>query len=304
MTLVRGFARYMAGIDRRTEVPPLGLVGPRRRRHEPFIFSPSRHRRDDEPGAELRDSAAVGDYETLIGLFAATGMRVGEAITLDRGDIDWTDGDVADPRVEVRQVRWCRCTRRRWRRCDATPDSRDQVQPRTDDRRASSSPALGQPAGLCAISRDVPTALRQRRHRSRRAPRRRGSTICATHSRFATLLGWYRAGRGRRRPPAGAVDLSRASRPALHLLVSVGRAGAAGIGRTRAWKRRGRRARHEPDRPDAAGVLHRPARQAAPGQPAHRSPPTATRSGCCSGSPTTAPARPRPRWTGTTSTPT
>ena len=32
-------------------------------------------------------------HETLIGLLAATGLRVGEAIRLDRADIDW-DGAV------------------------------------------------------------------------------------------------------------------------------------------------------------------------------------------------------------------
>ena len=31
-------------------------------------------------------------YQTLIGLLAATGMRVGEALRLDRADIDWADG--------------------------------------------------------------------------------------------------------------------------------------------------------------------------------------------------------------------
>jgi integrase/recombinase XerD len=31
-------------------------------------------------------------YETLIGLLAATGLRVGEAIRLDRRDIDWDEG--------------------------------------------------------------------------------------------------------------------------------------------------------------------------------------------------------------------
>ena len=30
-------------------------------------------------------------HETLIGLLAVTGLRVGEAIRLDRADIDWTD---------------------------------------------------------------------------------------------------------------------------------------------------------------------------------------------------------------------
>ena len=30
-------------------------------------------------------------HETLVGLLAVTGLRVGEAIRLDRADIDWTD---------------------------------------------------------------------------------------------------------------------------------------------------------------------------------------------------------------------
>ena len=31
-------------------------------------------------------------YSTLFGLLAATGMRIGEALTLDRSDIDWDQG--------------------------------------------------------------------------------------------------------------------------------------------------------------------------------------------------------------------
>jgi integrase/recombinase XerD len=39
MTVVRGFARHMSGIDPATEVPPLGLVTFRRRWRPPFIYS-------------------------------------------------------------------------------------------------------------------------------------------------------------------------------------------------------------------------------------------------------------------------
>jgi len=31
-------------------------------------------------------------YDTLIGLLAASGLRIGEAIKLDHSDVDWTDG--------------------------------------------------------------------------------------------------------------------------------------------------------------------------------------------------------------------
>ena len=40
MTIARGFARYLAGIDDRTEIPPPGLIAGRRRWRPPFIYSP------------------------------------------------------------------------------------------------------------------------------------------------------------------------------------------------------------------------------------------------------------------------
>ena len=42
--------------------------------------------------ATLRTAHRVATYRTLIGLLAVTGMRVGEAIALDRGDFDSTNG--------------------------------------------------------------------------------------------------------------------------------------------------------------------------------------------------------------------
>ena len=93
LLVVRGFARYMAGVDRRTEIPPTGLIPFRRRRRAPFIYS------DADVAALmqqthqlLREPLRAATYQTLIGLLAASGLRIGEAIKLDRGDIDWTDG--------------------------------------------------------------------------------------------------------------------------------------------------------------------------------------------------------------------
>lgn len=92
MTVARGFARHMAGIDGRTEIPPLGLVPSRQRWRPPFIYSPS------DVGALMAQARAMRwrlpatTQETVIGLLAATGMRVGEALKLDRSDIDRTDG--------------------------------------------------------------------------------------------------------------------------------------------------------------------------------------------------------------------
>jgi integrase len=92
MTIARGFARYLAGIDARTEVPPPGLIAGRHRWRPPYIYSP----RDIEAllaQARQLTPMPAATHETLIGLLAATGLRVGEAIRLDRADIDW-DGAV------------------------------------------------------------------------------------------------------------------------------------------------------------------------------------------------------------------
>jgi integrase len=92
MTAVRGFARYLAGVDPVTEVPPLGLLPLQARWRGPFVYSPADidlilHRVGDFT-PPLRSAT----YVTLIGLLAATGLRIGEAIKLDRADIDWSTG--------------------------------------------------------------------------------------------------------------------------------------------------------------------------------------------------------------------
>jgi site-specific recombinase XerD len=81
LLVVRGFARYMAGIDPRTEVPPTGLMSTQRRRRPPFIYTHEDVRALMERARIAIRQRLVGQtYETLIGLLAATGMRISEAI--------------------------------------------------------------------------------------------------------------------------------------------------------------------------------------------------------------------------------
>jgi integrase/recombinase XerD len=96
MTAVRGFARHMSGIDPATEVPPLGLVTFRRRWRPPFIYSTA----DvvalmDEVPRIIPTPLRAATFQTMIGLLAATGMRVGEVIALRRADVDWAEGVIA-----------------------------------------------------------------------------------------------------------------------------------------------------------------------------------------------------------------
>ncbi len=90
--MVRGFAKYLASHDPRTELPPYALLpAVSIARPTPYIYT------EDEIANLIgvaRDLPKLrGDtYATLFGLLAATGMRVGEAIALDRCDVDCRRG--------------------------------------------------------------------------------------------------------------------------------------------------------------------------------------------------------------------
>jgi integrase len=92
MTVARGFARHMAGIDPRTEVPPLGLIPSRQRWRPPFIYSEADVDALMACARSMRWRLPAATYETVIGLLSATGMRVGEVLRLNRNDIDWVEG--------------------------------------------------------------------------------------------------------------------------------------------------------------------------------------------------------------------
>ena len=88
LSVVRGFAAYLQTIDPACEVPASELLPWRRCRAIPYIYSEEQVAALIETAGRLRWSHRVATYRTLIGLLAVTGMRIGEAIRLDRGDID------------------------------------------------------------------------------------------------------------------------------------------------------------------------------------------------------------------------
>lgn len=92
LTVARGFARYMTGIDPDTEIPPPGLIPARARWTAPYIFSPADITALMAQARTMHHQLRAGTYETLIGLLAATGLRVGEALRLDCSDVDLAGG--------------------------------------------------------------------------------------------------------------------------------------------------------------------------------------------------------------------
>jgi len=92
LSVVRGFAAYLHTLDPATEVPAADLLPYRPHRATPYLYS------DDDitaliaATASLRTPLRRATFTTLIGLLSVTGMRVSEAIALDRNDINLKAG--------------------------------------------------------------------------------------------------------------------------------------------------------------------------------------------------------------------
>jgi site-specific recombinase XerD len=92
--MVRRFALYVSGSDPRTEIPSQSLLPQRFHRKPPYQYNDSQicnligTLRQLPVPSDLRSVSNA----TLLGLLAVTGMRVGEAIGLDRNDVDLEQG--------------------------------------------------------------------------------------------------------------------------------------------------------------------------------------------------------------------
>lgn len=91
---LRTFLRWLQQFERRTEVPDDSIFGRLPERQAPHIFSEveivdlldAARRLGPAPG--LRGAV----YETLFGLIASTGLRIGEALSLRNTDVNIKDG--------------------------------------------------------------------------------------------------------------------------------------------------------------------------------------------------------------------
>ena len=88
LSVVRQFAQYLQTIDPACEVPPTRLLPYRRRRLAPYIYTPQQIEDLMLAAQDLRGELHRATTQTLIGLMAVTGMRIGEVIGLDRDDVD------------------------------------------------------------------------------------------------------------------------------------------------------------------------------------------------------------------------
>lgn len=105
--IIRHFALYLCNLDPRTEVPPAGLLTHRKCRKPPYFYT-------DQQVVDLVRTArklpsAKGlkgpTLSTLVGLVAVTGMRVGEAIALERQHVDLRQGLLTIHHAKKERVR-------------------------------------------------------------------------------------------------------------------------------------------------------------------------------------------------------
>lgn len=94
LSVVRGFARHLQCLDPRTEVPPDDVLACRRHRPTAYLYSEDDIARLVQAAASLRPPLRGATHEAFFGLVAVTAMRIGEAIGLDRGDVDLDAGVV------------------------------------------------------------------------------------------------------------------------------------------------------------------------------------------------------------------
>ena len=87
LAVARGFAAWLRTVDPAAEIPPAGLIPSRKRRATPYLYSDAEITALMTAAQSLRFPLRTATYQALTGLLAVTGMRVGEAISLDRGDV-------------------------------------------------------------------------------------------------------------------------------------------------------------------------------------------------------------------------
>lgn len=86
--VARKFATHLQTILPATEVPPPGVFPTRRHRPTPYLWSPQDIGGLLEGARALASPLRAATHEAIFGLLAASGMRIGEAVGLQRNDVD------------------------------------------------------------------------------------------------------------------------------------------------------------------------------------------------------------------------
>ena len=94
LSYIRGFARHHRANDPETEIPPPGLLPFHPKRARPYLYSEAEIASLLRCALELPSAGGLRPwtYHCLLGLLSVTGLRIGEAIRLQREDVNLQSG--------------------------------------------------------------------------------------------------------------------------------------------------------------------------------------------------------------------
>jgi len=195
LVVVRGFAQHRAACDPRTEVPASDLLPARLHRAIPYLYSDAEIAQLIAAAQALTPALTAATYATLIGLLSVTGMRVGEALGLDRDDVDLDDGWLL---IRHAKNDHCRIVPLHPSTVQALADYarlRDQLCPQalSESFLVTITGRRPHPSTVGGVFDELrhATGLAQRRSPSGRLPRMHDMRHAFM---LRTLLGWYRDG--------------------------------------------------------------------------------------------------------------
>lgn len=159
--MVRSFAVYLVTMDPATEVPPSGIFPTDRRRPTPYLFSEEDIQRVLAAARGLVSPLRAATHETLFGLLAVSGMRIGEAIGLTRGDVDLGSGVITIRHAKFDRTRLVPLHETTTAALSAYAVTRDRLRPppRADVFFCSSVGTALNPSGVDKTFRDITTTL-------------------------------------------------------------------------------------------------------------------------------------------------
>jgi integrase len=175
------------------------LLAARRRRNKPHIYSEPEIARLMDEAAKLGSPSGLRamTYMTLIGLLSATGLRPGEALALDVGDVDLQNGILAIRESKFGKSRFVPVEDSTRTALARYAKQRDKLQPRAATEAFLVS-ERGKRVHGCAARRTFATMSCSIGLRVSTGSRRtgRGPRLQDFRHSFATrrLIEWYRAG--------------------------------------------------------------------------------------------------------------